>query len=89
MSQGQVVKGFLKMLWQNYVSHQQSQESSVFRFLDLTCDKTDHTQEQKNACLCLKTIKLQMDFSVSCSFLTWFYSKGEFVVNSLKSPFIW
>lgn len=47
MSQGQVVKGFLKMLWQNYVSHQQSQESSVFRFLDLTCDKTDHTQGQK------------------------------------------
>lgn len=88
MSQGQVVKGFLKMLWQNYVSHQQSQESSVFRFLDLTCDKTDHTQGQKNACLCLKMIELQMDFSV-CSLLTRFYWKVELVVNSLKSPFLW
>jgi hypothetical protein len=39
-----MVKDLKNVLLQNYVSYQQSQESDVFRFLDVICNKTDREQ---------------------------------------------
>ena len=46
MGQEYMLKGFSKRALTK-LHHDQTQESYVYRFLDLTCNKTDHTQEQQ------------------------------------------
>lgn len=41
-----MLKGFSKCALTK-LRHEQTQESYVYRFLDLICNKTDHTQEQQ------------------------------------------